>query len=95
MKPSAARTFGAAVLGAAFAAAAAGTASAAPPLPDVGTPVHALPAVQNKTFPAVGQAAQQAAGREVLPAGTTDRATGLIGGLPPQGLKSSGLSVPK
>ncbi|MFE3494897.1 hypothetical protein ACFXOS_17795 [Streptomyces sp. NPDC059175] len=84
MKPSAARTFGAAVLGAAFAAAAAGTASAAPRLPDVGTPVHALPAVQNDTFPAVGQVAQQAAGREVLPDTTTNRVTGLVGGLPPR-----------
>ncbi|WP_351229487.1 hypothetical protein [Streptomyces sp. NPDC002133] len=75
----AAKTLGVAALGAAFAAAAAGTASAAPQLPEVGTPLNAVSLLQN---PAVASAVQQAlegAGTNALPPGPAEQATGLLG----------------
>ncbi|MFF1836822.1 hypothetical protein ACFVXE_21850 [Streptomyces sp. NPDC058231] len=98
MKQSAARTLGVAVLGAAFAAAAAGTASASA-LP-VDTAAGALPLAG----PVLGTATQglplQDAATELLGSGqtkvihdVTSPAKGLLGGLPAGGVKSSGLST--
>ncbi|MCZ7458408.1 hypothetical protein [Streptomyces sp. WMMC940] len=90
MKQAAAKTLGVAALGAAFAAAAAGSASATTSLPDVGTPVDALSAVQPTALPAVEELAQQS-GPRILP--TPAPAGGLLGGLPVSGLPASGLPL--
>ncbi|NBE55715.1 ATP-binding protein [Streptomyces boluensis] len=87
MKHSAAKSLGVAALGAAFAAAGAGSASAvAPALPDaaatVGTVTSALPEQATKTLPAA------------LPTDGSDPVSGLIGGLPVgKGLPVQGLPV--
>jgi hypothetical protein len=97
MKQSAVRTLGVAALGAAFAAAAAGTASAAvlpaeaaTALPAagsaLGTATRSLP-VQDAPAKLVGTGQQKLAGD------TTAPVKGLIGGLPAGGLNTSGLST--
>ncbi|MET8567470.1 ATP-binding protein [Streptomyces sp. NPDC004783] len=86
MKQSAAKTLGVAALGAAFAAAGAGAASAAPELPDagqtVGSVARTLPA-ENVTQPVTDQVAD----------GPAQPVTELVGGLPPQGMPTQGWSV--
>ncbi|CAM5558711.1 hypothetical protein SAVIM338S_04602 [Streptomyces avidinii] len=84
MKQSAARTLGVAALGAAFAAAAAGTASASMPAVGLG---EALGTVQGLTSqqhvsPEGGQQAPQATD----PAAALGTVTGLLGGLPTSNL---------
>ncbi|MFD8191303.1 hypothetical protein [Streptomyces wuyuanensis] len=92
MKQAAAKTLGVAALGAAFAAAAAGSASATTSLPDVGTPVDALSAVQPTVLPAVEELAQQS-GPRILPAPAPAPAGGLLGGMPLSGLPLNGLPL--
>ncbi|WP_328726028.1 hypothetical protein [Streptomyces sp. NBC_00259] len=92
MKQSAAKTLGVAALGAAFAAAAAGSASATTSLPEVGTPVDALSAVQPTVLPAVERITHQA-GPEVLPAQAANPLGGLLGGLPLNGVPLNGLPL--
>lgn len=97
MKQSAVRTLGVAALGAAFAAAAAGTASAA-----------VLPTDAATTLPVAGSALETATrtlpaqdattkilgtGRQKLVGGAAAPVKGLLGGLPAGGLKTSGLST--
>ncbi|KAB2589054.1 hypothetical protein ACFWVT_28440 [Streptomyces cyaneofuscatus] len=98
MKKTAAKTLGVAALGAAFAAAAAGSASAAPSLP-LDTVAGALP-VSTMALEAVTTAAQNAPVQEtvgkVLGGDATDAAapvTGLLGGLPTQGLTANGIPL--
>ncbi|ATW50180.1 ATP-binding protein [Streptomyces xantholiticus] len=105
MKQSAAKTLGVAALGAAFAAAGAGTASAAPAVPELagglGNVSHTLPldevaeelpagaaeslaggpSAVTDTASTLPAAAQKTVG-EVVPAGTTEQISGLLGGLP-------------
>ncbi|MBT2381649.1 hypothetical protein AMK21_17485 [Streptomyces sp. CB00316] len=98
MKKTAAKTLGVAALGAAFAAAAAGSASAAPSLP-LDTMAGALP-VSTMALESVATAAQNAPVQEtvgkVLGGDATDAAapvTGLLGGLPTQGLTANGIPL--
>ncbi|MFC9030780.1 hypothetical protein [Streptomyces arboris] len=100
MKKTAAKTLGVAALGAAFAAAAAGSASAAPSLP-LDTVAGALP-VSTMALEAVTTAAQNAPVQETVgkvlggDATATDAAapvTGLLGGLPTQGLTANGIPL--
>lgn len=98
MKKTAAKTLGVAALGAAFAAAAAGSASAAPALP-LDTVAGALP-VSTMALESVTTAAQNAPVQEtvgkVLGGDATDAAapvTGLLGGLPTQGLTANGIPL--
>ncbi|GAB2723767.1 ATP-binding protein [Streptomyces bullii] len=104
MKQSAAKTLGVAALGAAFAFAGAGAASAAPELPDTGQTLETvdttLPADQ--ALPGAGQALEQgqhAAGAgletaqpnaEQLSQTPTEPVSGLLGGLPVQELPTQG-----
>lgn len=101
MKQSAVRTLGVTVLGAAFAAAAAGSASAATALP-VDSATAAVPTGAATALDAVSQAlpvVQDAAGRvlkgQESPVGGDVGApvTGLLGGLPTQGLTANGLPL--
>ncbi|GGT11344.1 hypothetical protein GCM10010271_12590 [Streptomyces kurssanovii] len=90
MKQSAAKTLGVAALGAAFAAAAAGTASATPAVPDptgaLGNVSTTLPLneVTEKLPAGAGAVAAttQGAVAEAVPAGAADPVSGLLGGLP-------------
>jgi hypothetical protein len=106
MNRSAAKTLGVAVLGAAFAATAAGAASAAP-LPDTGAAldtVNKLPVDQvAKELPhapqdtltatrAAGSAVNQTAPQVLRAAGTANPLGGLLGGLPVNGLATNGLN---
>lgn len=98
MKKSAARTLGVAALGAAFAAAAAGSASAAPSLP-LDSAAGALP-VSTTALDTVVESARSAPVQEtvdrVLGGKATDAAapvTGLLGGLPTQGLTANGIPL--
>jgi hypothetical protein len=98
MKKSAAKTLGVAALGAAFAAAAAGSASAAPSLP-LDAAAGALP-VSAMALDSIATAAQNAPVQEtvgkVLGGDATDAAapvTGLLGGLPTQGLSANGIPL--
>lgn len=98
MKKTAAKTLGAAALGAAFAAAAAGSAAAAPSLP-LDTVAGALP-VSTMALDGVATAAQNAPVQQtvdkVLGGDATDAAapiTGLLGGLPTQGLTANGIPL--
>ncbi|MEW2487097.1 hypothetical protein [Streptomyces sp. NPDC048411] len=97
MKQSAARTLGVAALGAAFAAAAAGTASASA-LP-VGA-ASALPAAGSALGTATQSLPVQDTATKLLGSGQTkvvhDAASplgGLLGGLPAGGVKANGLST--
>ncbi|MFG3409576.1 hypothetical protein [Streptomyces sp. NPDC048142] len=99
MKKSAAKTLGVAALGAAFAAAAAGSASAAPSLP-LDTAAGALPPVSALALDTVAQGVQNAPVQDtvgkVLGGDATDAAapvTGLLGGLPTQGLTANGIPL--
>lgn len=97
MKQSAARTLGVAVLGAAFAAAAAGTASATA-LP-LDTATGALPVVgglanATSTLPVQDTATQLlGTGQAKAVKDVTAPAKGLLGGLPTGGLKTGGLNL--
>ncbi|MFD7442280.1 hypothetical protein [Streptomyces sp. NPDC059909] len=75
----AAKTLGVAALGAAFAAATAGTASAAPQLPEVGTPLNAVSLLQDQAVASAVQQAAEGVGPNALPPGATEQATGLLG----------------
>ncbi|WP_328887440.1 hypothetical protein [Streptomyces sp. NBC_00316] len=97
MKQSAARTLGVAALGAAFAAAAAGTASAtalpvgaAPALPIVGsalgTATQTVP-VQDMAAKLLGSGQTEVVNDAIAPV------TGLLGGLPAGGVTTSGMST--
>ncbi|SBV01057.1 hypothetical protein YW5DRAFT_06500 [Streptomyces sp. Ncost-T6T-1] len=97
MKKSA-KTLGVAALGAAFAAAAAGSASAAPVLP-LDAAAGALP-VSTMALDTVAQSVQNAPVQDtvgkVLGGQATDAAapvTGLLGGLPTQGLTANGIPL--
>ncbi|MGW1228334.1 hypothetical protein [Streptomyces sp. NPDC001478] len=98
MKKSSARTLGVAVLGAAFAAAAAGTASAAAlpletatgVLPVAGSLVSdgaSTKAVQDTATQLLGTSQTKVLGEATAPA------KGLLGGLPAGGANTSGLGV--
>ncbi|MER7697536.1 MULTISPECIES: hypothetical protein [unclassified Streptomyces] len=98
MKKSAAKTLGVAALGAAFAAAAAGSASAAPSLP-LDSAAGVLP-VSTMALDTVATSAQNAPVQEtvgkILGGDATDAAapvTGLLGGLPTQGLSANGIPL--
>ncbi|MET9091987.1 hypothetical protein ABZX72_07870 [Streptomyces cyaneofuscatus] len=95
MKKTAAKTLGVAALGAAFAAAAAGSASAAPSLP-LDTVAGALP-VSTMALESVTTAAQNAPVQEtvgkVLGGDAAAPVTGLLGGLPTQGLTANGIPL--
>ncbi|MFB7912467.1 hypothetical protein [Streptomyces sp. NPDC056061] len=98
MKQSAARTLGAAVLGAAFAAAAAGTASAAVlPTDAAGTALPVAGAAlgnATKTLPVEDTATKLlGTGQQKLVGGVTAPVKGLLGGLPAGGLNAAGGSV--
>ncbi|NBM15223.1 hypothetical protein [Streptomyces sp. GC420] len=100
MKQSAAKTLGVAVLGAAFAAAAAGTAAALPlPVPGADAVTGALPAgnlpvVHNaNTLPAKAHTLPAKNVKRPAPAGALGPVTGLLGGLPTQGLGVNGLPL--
>ncbi|MET9777214.1 ATP-binding protein [Streptomyces sp. NPDC006367] len=88
MKQSAAKTLGVAVLGAAFAAAGAGAATAAPELPDTSRTVDTVA----RTLPAVQPFAEQVVAEQLSDA-PTGPVAGLLGGLPAQGLPTQGLGV--
>jgi len=102
MKQSAAKTLGVAALGAAFAAAGAGVASAAPAVPDVAgmnTVGQELPSgnVPQGVLPGarevLGQS-QKAVGTAVNgPRTAAGPASGLLGGLPVKSLPTHGLPV--
>ncbi|MEV1047058.1 hypothetical protein [Streptomyces sp. NPDC049916] len=98
MKKSAAKTLGVAALGAAFAAVGAGSASAAASLP-LDTAAGALP-VSTMALDTVATSVQNAPVQEtvgkVLGGDATDAAapvTGLLGGLPTQGLSANGIPL--
>ncbi|MBT2901655.1 MULTISPECIES: hypothetical protein [unclassified Streptomyces] len=98
MKKSAAKTLGVAALGAAFAAAAAGSASAVPSLP-LEAAAGVLP-VSTMALDTVAKSAQNAPVQEtvgkVLGGDATDAAapvTGLLGGLPTKGLTANGIPL--
>ncbi|MFJ4903755.1 MULTISPECIES: hypothetical protein [unclassified Streptomyces] len=97
MKQSAARTLGVAVLGAAFAAAAAGTASASA-LP-LDTATGALPVVGSlanatSTLPVKDTATDLLGTSQAKTVkDVTAPAKGLLGGLPTGGLKTGGLNL--
>ncbi|GGT17419.1 hypothetical protein P6B95_28610 [Streptomyces atratus] len=96
MKQSAVRTLGVAALGAAFAAAAAGTASATVLPADAAALPVAGSAVENatRTLPAQDTATKLlGTGRQKLVGDATTPVKGLIGGLPAGGLSTSGLST--
>ena len=86
MKQSAARTLGVAALGAAFAAVGAGAANAAPAVPDAGQTLDTVA----RTLPAenVSQVVPDAGG--ALEQGPAEPVTGLLGGLPTQGVQLNG-----
>ncbi|MEU9762653.1 hypothetical protein [Streptomyces sp. NPDC047985] len=98
MKQSAARTLGVAVLGAAFAAAAAGTASAAVLPADAAT--TALPVAGSALGPVAKPGPVEDTATKLLGTGqqklvddATSPAKGLLGGLPAGGAKAGGLSA--
>ncbi|MFJ9622321.1 hypothetical protein [Streptomyces sp. NPDC101181] len=98
MKKSAAKTLGVAALGAAIAAVGAGSASAAASLP-LDTAAGALP-VSTMALDTVATSVQNAPVQEtvgkVLGGDATDAAapvTGLLGGLPTQGLSANGIPL--
>ncbi|MDJ0382931.1 hypothetical protein [Streptomyces sp. G-G2] len=88
MKQSAAKTLGVAVVGAAFAAAAAGTASAAVPAIGVadalGTVTSAAQGLSSQQKVAPGEEAQHSQSSD--PAEALKPVTGLLGGLPTSNL---------
>ncbi|MGW0813620.1 ATP-binding protein [Streptomyces viridiviolaceus] len=89
MKQSAVKTLGVAALGAAFAVVGAGAAGAAPAVPDA---TQALDTVAG-TLPAenVSQVLPEAGG--ALEQGPTEPVTGLLGGLPTQGVTMNGVPL--
>ncbi|CAM5705383.1 ATP-binding protein [Streptomyces fumanus] len=106
MKQSAAKTLGAAALGAAIAAAGAGAAQAAPSLPGpaqaLGGVTKALPTEHTaRTLPAVDGDQHAAKGKskgkgkaaEQPGLGALKPITGLLGGLPAQGLPTQALPL--
>ncbi|MBT2445717.1 hypothetical protein J7F03_01160 [Streptomyces sp. ISL-43] len=84
MKQSAAKTLGVAALGAAFAAVAAGTASASVPAVGLGDALGAVQGLTSQQHVSAedGQQAPQATD----PAAALGTVTGLLGGLPTSGL---------
>lgn len=96
MKTGTLKTLGTAALGVAFAATAAGTASAATTLPDLGSLANQLPVGQvAKLLPGASQAAGAVTGtlHSVPESLSAAGDKGLLGGLPVKGLPVDGLPL--